>query len=511
MSERVAIRRPPGVAYLALAGVLGAIVYAHRAALGGMVELWDRSPMYSFGYIVPLVSAFLIWTRRKLLTALPLRPAPLVGITVIGGGLLAAVAGHLAGVQVVQQLAFLVALTGAAFLLFGVLVVRTVWVALGYLLLMVPFWDALTEPLHLPFQKLSAASGVRMLQAIGIPALQQDVMLYLPNVTLEVARACSGVNYVVAVLALGIPLAYLYIPAWWRRLVLIVSAVIVAAVSNSLRVTLIGMLSYWDVGSPLHGPFHVLHGLFVSGVGYIVLFVGLRLLTPPTPAPRDAVAASAPAGVASGPTLNLPVAAGLVVLYLLAGAFPMTYVPARVKLIKPIESVPVRIGAWFAEGAASPDTVFWKGAADQELHRRYVAPGQPAIEVSLAHFERQSQSREIVGNSGDTLHRGATVGSMEVAGGCLDMNIVLLHAGGRRRAAIFWYDVGGRTLADRYLVKWMTLWNTVVCGRSDGMFVAMFADRPEGLNDQEVLDRMRQFATLLHDGVSTLTRQGCQP
>ena len=43
------------------------------------------------------------------------------------------------------------------------------------------------------------------------------------------ARACSGVNYLVAVLALGLPLAYLYLRSSWRRAVLIASALLIAA------------------------------------------------------------------------------------------------------------------------------------------------------------------------------------------------------------------------------------------------------------------------------------------
>ena len=92
------------------------------------------------------------------------------------------------------------------------------------------------------------------------------------------ARACSGVNYLIAVLALGLPLAYLYLRSWWRRAVLIAAALLIAAAANSLRVAMIGALVYYDLGAPLHGPAHVLHGLFVSAIGHVALFVGLWLL-----------------------------------------------------------------------------------------------------------------------------------------------------------------------------------------------------------------------------------------
>jgi EpsI family protein len=492
---------------LVLAAVLGAIIYAHRSALAGMVLLWDRSPMYSFGYIVPLVSAFLVWTRRDALARLAVRPAPWLGSLLLAGGLLVAIAGHLAGVQVVQQLAFLVAIVAAGLVLFGVTVVKTVWVALAYLLLMIPFWDALTEPLHLPFQKLSAALGVKMLHLIGVPAHQEHVLLYLPNITLEVARACSGVNYVVAVLALGIPLGYLYLPSWWRRLVLIAAAVAIAAVSNSLRVALIGMLSYWDVGSPLHGPFHVLHGLFVSGVGYVVLFAGLRLLAPRVAEQTERVSRSSELAAARSPwrAFSVPVAVGLAAVYVLAGAVPMTYVPAPVRLASPLESLPAGIAEWEAEGALSAGTAWWVGA-DRELYRRYTGAGRPTVELSIGYFEQQTQGREIVSSAGNPLHRAAAPSLLSTPAGRFPINTVRLRSGGRDLVGVFWYDVDGRVVASRYRAKWLTLWNAAVHGRSNGSMVVVFAEVSPQAGSDAVLDEVRRFAALVQVELAALVR-----
>ncbi len=292
------------------------------------------------------------------------KPALVAGLLVVVLGLGLLVGGHLGGIQIAEQIALVIALCGAVLILFGVRFFKETWVALAYLLLMVPFWDAFTEPLHLPFQNFSANLGVKMLQLIGIPAYRENVLLYLPNVTLEVSRACSGVNYLVAVLALGVPLSYLYLPALWRRVVLIAGAVVIAAVSNSLRVALIGLLSYWQIGSPLHGPFHVLHGLFVSGIGYVALFVGLRLLTP---------AATAPAGVDARPnppvtsppwrSFSLRHAGVLIGLFLLAGILPGFYSVKPVPLAHPLDELPSRLGGWNAEEELPPQPrlVGWCG------------------------------------------------------------------------------------------------------------------------------------------------------
>ena len=276
--------------------VVLALVAAHRTALAGMVSLWRVSPMYSYGVTVPFVSILLVWSRRDRLRGLPMSPSWLLGGAALALSVLMTLAGRLAGLQVLEQLSFLVGLTAAALLLFSAAHVRMMWAALAYLLLMVPLWDGLTERLHVPFQLRSAEVGVWLLRLVGIPAFRDQTVITLPNVALEVARACSGVNYLVAVVALGLPLSYVYLSSVSRRVILLVSAVAVAALSNGLRVALIGFLAYHEFGSALHGPFHTLHGLFVSVIGYIVLFAGLRLL-----ATKNEAAATA-AGAGRTPT-----------------------------------------------------------------------------------------------------------------------------------------------------------------------------------------------------------------
>ena len=114
-------------------------------------------------------------------------------------------AARACGVQVLDRLAFLVSLTAAVILLFGYAYLRVAWAALAYLLLMIPIWDGLTESLHGPFQLRSAEIGTWLLRNVGVPAHREGTVIALPNLTIEVARACSGVNYLIAVTALGLP------------------------------------------------------------------------------------------------------------------------------------------------------------------------------------------------------------------------------------------------------------------------------------------------------------------
>ena len=132
-----------------------------------------------------------------------------------------------------------------------------------------------------------------MLQALGIPVLlEHSIDIILPTVTLEVVRECSGAGLLIAVLAIGLPLASLTLQAWWSRITLVVSSVMVAIMANWIRVTVMGVYAQ-SGGKDLHGPYHILQGLFVDWVAFAFLFAGAWLLSrlekaAPTPAsPRE--------------------------------------------------------------------------------------------------------------------------------------------------------------------------------------------------------------------------------
>jgi exosortase len=111
-----------------------------------------------------------------------------------------------------------------------------------------------------------------MLNALNVPVFQHSNYLDLPTISLEVARACSGVNYLVSIIALGIPLAYFTQKTWLRKIVLVLSGVIVGIIINSIRVTLIGIWAYRG-GEIVHGPLHIFQSFFVSVIGFIFLII----------------------------------------------------------------------------------------------------------------------------------------------------------------------------------------------------------------------------------------------
>lgn len=485
---------------LVLCGVVAAVLlYGYREALAGMVATWNVVPMYSYGFTVPFISLYLLWMRRDALAGLSPAPARIRGSALLVLGFAMAAAGRAGGVQLLLQLAFLVSLAGVVLLLLGPAFLRIGWPALAYLLLMIPLWDGLTEPLHQPFQERSAALGAAVLQAVGVPATRDGTLIALPTIIIEVGRACSGVNYLVAVVALALPLAYLYLPGVWRRAVLVVSAVAVAAISNGLRVALIGILAYLDIGSPLHGPFHVLHGLFVAAAGYVVIFAGLWVLTPRTAGMKPA----APRAERSLSPRRLPRLELLAVTVLLGvmGTGVVAREARPIRLANGAEPLPIRLGQWRGEFSAAMDAAapLWPGA-DTQFSRRYRAARGAVVDVHISHFESQRQSRELVSFRTADLHRRSSAVTLRTpAGSSFEANEV--HADEEAGDVLFWYVVAGAAERGEYRAKLRTLWTSVVHARSDG--TAIFLSSVNGVttgSDMEELAGLVQAA--VQDGSS---------
>jgi EpsI family protein len=485
--------------------VLG-LIAAHFDSLVAMVGLWSRSPMYSYAFTVPLISAYLFWTKRAKLRQLIPAPSRLGGAAVIALGLTLLLLGRIGGVQVIEQLAFLVCFAGAVVFVLGREYLRVGWAGFAYLLLMIPIWDGLTESLHEPFQNYSAAVGTAVLRAMGIPAYREATVIALPNLNIEVARACSGVNYLVAVLALGLPLSYVQLKSNRRRVLLLACAVLIAALSNALRVVLISALAYYEVGSALHGPFHVLHGLFVAGIGYVALFVGLRVLAEPsaTSSARRSGSENAHGRVLG--RLRIADLALLATLFWLVGATAWSPVAASGAGVSRLNELPMQLGGWSGERLSAHPTEWWNGPDDQ-IRRRYRRLSGSTVDVYVGYFASQRHGKELASYRSAGLHRQAV--QMVVADtptGQLQVNVVR-GAGHKNALSIFWYDLRGSAETGQYWAKLRSAWNVLVHGRNDGHVVMLSVILRRSGDEAAALSDLKDLATLVHEALAA-SREG---
>jgi exosortase len=257
----------PGMTLLAVFAFVYAPVFA---ALG---RVWWESDVHRHGFVVPLIALYLAWARREELRGVAVVPSPLWGGLTMGVAALMLLVGKAAAAVLLEEVSLLVMVTGLVLLFRGGAQARALALPIAYLTFMVPIFAEGADWIHWPFQLLAAHIGIGLLQGIGVPAFQQAQYIELPRITLEVAEACSGIRFMISVIAIGIPLAYLTQRTWVRRVGLVLFAVVIGILANGTRVAFIGVWAYHG-GEVVHGPLHVFQAMFVAWIGYVALFVG---------------------------------------------------------------------------------------------------------------------------------------------------------------------------------------------------------------------------------------------
>ncbi len=469
------------------------------------------------GFLIPFITLYVVWARRSELPTLPGRPVASLGTPIILLAGLSVVAGQYGGVGLLGAASLIPMLVGLVLLLFGAAHLKLLAFPIGYLFFMLPFLDDIVAPLHWPFQLLTAKQGVAIFQFLGFPALVERQFIILPTITLEVARVCSGVNYLLSILAIGLPLAYLTLRTWWSRLTLVMGALAIGIVANWVRVLLIGMWAYYG-GQVLHGPFHVFQGMLVAWVGYTFLFLGgwvlsraeIRIARRRPPATLEKpVGALSPATVQApgcmadadpsrdgtratdtscrsrpmyGSTAMAPffrnrpwwIAAGS-----LAGfAFLLFLQPNKaVGLREDLTTYPAVIEGWTEISRDIQTAPFRLQGADAELSRVYRNRQGDTVRLYVGYFAAQVQGRAVASYLTAPLHEGARTLAIAMDP---DRQIVVNERLSPRDSGVqrqlFWYVADDHIIANRYQAKLTTILGAILRGQTNGAFVLITMD-----------------------------------
>jgi len=462
------------------------VLMLYREVLRTLPAMWISHDRLE-GFLVPLVSLFLVWRTRHQLAALPLTPSLIPGASVLVLAGILLLLAKVGAAYILQEISLLFAIIGLVLLLLGPTHLRALSLPIGLLGFMLTIFEDIVTPLHWPFQLITARQGAVLLNFIGLPALLDRQFIILPHITLEVARVCSGVNYLISVLAIALPLAHLLLRSWLGRIALILSAVAIGIVGNWARIVLIALWSTHG-GQGLHGPFHVLQGMFVAWVGYIFLFFGSwlfcrverRLLPCPSERSLSALVAKA-TGAVTLPRKSLHsftawhrawVVAVVVLTTLSVYLFFHAERPTPLQM--DLVAFPPQIDEWTGQTLPIQDAPVRVGGADTELFRAYRNRNGDAVHLYVGYLSSQGPGKKIPNDATTELHGHANRAAVRLGTGeSIVINDRREAAGQVAGRLLFWYQADGHIIADRYRMKLATIRRSLLFGRTHAAFVAV--------------------------------------
>jgi exosortase len=281
--------------------IAGAVAFAYAPVLPRLVGFWWSDENYSHGLLVPFIIGYILWSERGSLALARKSPAPVLGLALAAAGLLMLWLGT-AGAEVFTQRASLAVLAaGVVAYFWGFRVVRLLAVPLALFLLAVPIPSIIFNKIAFPLQLFASRCAVASMQLLDIPVLRQGNVIELMPLgssttkKLEVVEACSGIRSLMTLVTLAVVFAYFTHPkqgdgegggpprprgrfarlksyGTWRSLVLVVSAVPIAIITNAGRVSGTGILARYYGTRVADGFFHEFSGWVVYVAAFLLLF-----------------------------------------------------------------------------------------------------------------------------------------------------------------------------------------------------------------------------------------------
>jgi exosortase len=247
-----------------------------------LVHEWRNDPEFSHGFLIPIVSAYLIWIKRKKIMSIESSPsnnelkAGSSALLIIG--LIMFIFGAFVQHIFVEGIAMMTILSGIVFLLYGVELLKVVLFPIGYLIFMLPIPHVVNLFFASQLKFFIAHSSAFLLSLAQIPVLLEGSTLHLPSISLEVVEACSGMQTMISFLAIGAVFAYLGYHSILLRTIIIIMAVPLALLANILRVSMIGAISFYFNNSLAHNFHHYAWTLivFIGVLGFIAISKGIH-------------------------------------------------------------------------------------------------------------------------------------------------------------------------------------------------------------------------------------------
>jgi exosortase len=242
-----------------------------------LAQQWWDDPNYGHALLVPLFAAYILWREHARWGMVPVHGSDAgLAIMLLALGLL--ILGMLAAELFTTRISLLILVSGMIVFLAGWKMLRSIAFPVGYLAFMIPLPALVYYQLTFPLQLWASWLGAHGLVMLGVHTVRQGNLLILPNTTLEVVEACSGVRSLLSLLAAVVAYGYLAERSVGKRCLLVVVTIPVVILSNGLRLIATGILSF-NFGEQVDsGSIHTLLGLAFFLLAFLSIILMHSLL-----------------------------------------------------------------------------------------------------------------------------------------------------------------------------------------------------------------------------------------
>lgn len=502
------LARGPQTLILLLIFSLALIGYLFYPSLSWLYYEWSTKEEYSHGFMIPLITLFLIWQRRGLIAAQP-QQGSWPGILLLLAGLAGLVLGRYSTLFIISHYSLLLVLFGITLATFGKGITRQVWVPMALLALAIPLPNFLYNKLSAHLQLLSSALGVEVIRACNISVYLEGNVIDLGKMKLQVVEACSGLRYLFPLMSLAFICSYLFQAPLWQRALVFLSSLPITVLMNSLRIGIIGVLvEYWGQGMA-EGFLHDFEGWAVFMACALLLLGEIWVLAtwvPPRSRLRDCFGLETTPFSSKAPldhwrtTRTLIISLALLTL----AALTLALSPENSEITPPrrtFAEFPLQLQDWSGTTTTMEQQYIDRLDFDDYILADYTKPGGVPVNFYVAYYGSQSSGesahspRSCIPGDGWKITEVTEIALSEK----IHANRVLIQKGDTRQVVYYWFDQRGRNLTNEYLIKWYLFRDGLLQNRSDGALIRLTTVVPPGHPVDEADQRLQAFFQALGD------------
>ena len=239
-----------------------------RAANG----LW-QSDDFGHGPLILLIAIWQFWQVRERVLLAPLRPLHALGWPVLMLGLLFYVFGRITTASTLEFLSQVMVVAALLLLLKGPGALRAAWFAVSYLIFLVPLPGTVVDAVTGPLKQWISYIVVDVLHSLGYPIARAGVTITIGQYQMLVADACSGLNSMISLSALGTLFMYLMARSGIAHNAVMALAILpIAFLANIVRVVVLVLVTYHLGDEAGQGFLHGAAGVVLMVVALIFFF-----------------------------------------------------------------------------------------------------------------------------------------------------------------------------------------------------------------------------------------------
>jgi exosortase len=213
----------------------------------------SRSEYYSHIILIPCVTGYLIYLKRKELLG-PSSPSYALGGILAAGGIALYLLGVSQGAKFKEN--DLVALwvlsaevfwVGGFILLYGWDAFRKNAFPFLFMVFMIPIPEVILHKIIYVLQVASTEVSDVLFGLTGVPYTRDGFVFNLPRISVEVAEECSGIRSSLALFITSVLAGYFFLDKFWKKAALALFVFPVTVFKNGIRIITLSLLgSYVD-------------------------------------------------------------------------------------------------------------------------------------------------------------------------------------------------------------------------------------------------------------------------